>query len=164
MAEQQLTPGPIAAAAEARYAYGENDCLTLIRDLVASGPHSAATIEAVRATIEPWHAVSYPEAMATAKRMHGGIGQALMSELVEDCGLAPAGADVRGGDVILFEGTLAQVDGRTYDSSRQGTLEAIVDDLGEWWAWTTDGLRPVGSVYASARVRCTGGIGCLRRS
>lgn len=165
MAAEQLTArafAPIDRAAGSRYAYGRNDCLTLIVDLVVSGGSYPAAVEAaVGDACERYRRANYVEAMQAATREHGSIGAAMLAELVDGAGLAPADGEPQPGDVLLFEGRAAAIGGSVLDSREAGTFEIVIDDLRDWWAWTTAGLRPARDVFEAAAFAATGGIRCL---
>ena len=153
----------IAEAADQRYALGRNDCMTLIASLVRGGGHPPLRVHAVEAALGRYQGISYFAAMRRAVSVHGSIGAAMMAELVDGAGLAPASGVPGPGDVLLFEGTLDGADGLRRDTREEGTLEVVIDDLGAWWSWTLDGLRRTEEVFTAMGVAATGGMQCLSR-
>ena len=153
----------IAEAAGQRYALGRNDCMTLITWMVRGGGHPPWRVHAVEAALARYQGISYMAAMRRAVSVHGSIGAAMMAELVDGAGLAPASGAPGPGDVLLFEGTLAGRDGVRRDTREDGTLEVVIDERGDWWSWTLDGLRRTDQVFTAMAGAATGGMQCLSR-
>ena len=163
MAAERLTVDGAIVEAACPYAYGENDCLTLIAALVRAGDRPAATVGAVEAALARNRGKSYPDALRAVSARHGTVGRAMLAELVEGAGLDPVSGEPEPGDILLFEGVAERVDGTLHSTAEQGTLEVVVDGDRDWWTWTTDGLRPVASVFRSAALAAAGGVRCLPR-
>lgn len=153
----------IAEAAGMRYALGRNDCMTLIAWMVRGGGHPPDRVRAVEAALAPYQGISYLNAMNLAVARHGTIGAAMMAELVDGAGLAPVGSVPGPGDLLLFEGIMDGADGVRRDTQEVGTLEVVIDDLGDWWCWTLDGLRRADQVFTAMGVALAGGMQCLSR-
>ena len=151
----------IVGAASRPYAFGRNCCLSLIRRLVGVGGHPPGVVRAVDDALHAYRRTNYFAAMTRAHELHGTVGAAMVSELVAGAGLPPAEGHPRPGDVLLFEGSAIQVDHKLVTTGTRGTLEVVVDDVCEWWVWTTQGLRPVGEAYDRAALKSAGGVRCL---
>ena len=149
-------------AGASRYAWGANDCLTLLAALVRLADPDGDLASAVQCRIDGYRDGHYPAAMQRARREHGSPAAAMLAEL-SAAGLPPANGDVQVGDLYCFEGVLLLTDGTVHDSERLGSLDMHIGVNRDGWMWTQHGLRRVADVadLEGSALHLKGGLRCM---